>query len=72
MAIHLKIFLMNKACKNFKFQFFADGLTGFAIALTGAIRNIQIVLGSQNYTVTRLFCVFMPYNIILAWLVKFS
>ncbi|VDK82449.1 unnamed protein product [Litomosoides sigmodontis] len=48
-------------------EFFADGLTGFAIALTGAMRNIQILLGSQNYTVSRLFCVIMPYNIILAW-----
>uniref|UniRef100_A0A0R3RM31 G_PROTEIN_RECEP_F1_2 domain-containing protein n=1 Tax=Elaeophora elaphi TaxID=1147741 RepID=A0A0R3RM31_9BILA len=48
-------------------EFFADGLMGFAITLAGATRNAQIFLEYQNDTISRLACVFMPHNIILAW-----
>ncbi|EJW81860.1 hypothetical protein WUBG_07231 [Wuchereria bancrofti] len=53
-------------------EFFADGLMGFAITLAGATRNAQIFLGNQNDTVSRIICVIMPHNVILAWLVYLS
>ncbi|KAL3984941.1 putative integral membrane protein [Acanthocheilonema viteae] len=48
-------------------EFFADGLMGFAITLAGTTRIIQIFLGRQNDTVSRIVCVIMPHNIILSW-----
>ncbi|VIO98412.1 Uncharacterized protein BM_BM17763 [Brugia malayi] len=52
-------------------EFFADGLMAFAIALAGMVRIVQILLENQNSTVSRIFCVVVPYNAILAWLVDF-
>ncbi|KAK6108290.1 Serpentine type 7TM GPCR chemoreceptor Srbc family protein [Brugia pahangi] len=48
-------------------EFFADGLMAFAIALAGMVRIVQILLENQNSTVSRIFCVVVPYNAILAW-----